>query len=177
MTEIGTARLRLRRPRAGDIPDLVALNTDPAVMRHIGGGAQSPRAAAVWARRRIAVPAARGLGVRIVEGRETGAFLGLAGLVRFGGGTEVELAYRLGRHAWGRGIATEVGVGLIDAGFDRLGLACIVAVAGADNQASLGVLAKLGFRSRGTRRAYGQADCPYFRLARADWRADRRGRA
>jgi RimJ/RimL family protein N-acetyltransferase len=75
-------------------------------------------------------------------------------------GDDVELAYRLVRHAWGRGIASEAGAALCDYAFGTAGLPRLVAVTYPDNRGSQRVLAKLGFSRyddidyRGVRVAY-----------------------
>jgi RimJ/RimL family protein N-acetyltransferase len=58
----------------------------------------------------------------------------------------VEVAWRLARPYWGRGYATEAARASLDDGFDRLGLAEIVAYTVADNQASWRVMERLGMR-------------------------------
>ena len=60
-----------------------------------------------------------------------------------------EVAYRLARTAWGRGIATEAAGALVAHGLHTLGLPRLVAVTYPENQASQRVLDKLGFERRG----------------------------
>jgi len=61
----------------------------------------------------------------------------------------VEIAYRLARSAWGRGIATEAAGALVAHGLRTLGLPRLVAVTYPENRASQRVLDKLGFERRG----------------------------
>lgn len=87
-----------------------------------------------------------GFGMLAVIDRESGEFLGYAGLQRLEGGKDTEVGYYLGRSAWGRGLGTELAQALVAAGFERLGLDRIVAVVRPDNEASKRVLAKAGLR-------------------------------
>jgi RimJ/RimL family protein N-acetyltransferase len=89
------------------------------------------------------------LGFWRVEGRADGAFHGLAALIRMPTGEDVEVAYRLARSAWGRGLATEAAGALVAHGLGALGLPRLVAVTYPDNHASQRVLDKLGFERRG----------------------------
>ena len=103
-----TARLRLRRLRPADEPTLVALDSDVEVMRYIGsrGGTQEQ----IVERVRHRIDADHGpLGWWLIENLTDGAFQGVAALLPVPDGGDVELAYRLARASWGRGIATEAG--------------------------------------------------------------------
>jgi ribosomal-protein-alanine N-acetyltransferase len=149
-----TPRLRLRRLVPSDEPDLIALDTDPEVMRYVGSpaGVKSPQETMERAQRRVQESAAdngAGLGFWRVEDRDDAAFYGVAALIRMPDGDDVEVAYRLARAAWGRGIATEAAGALVAYAFDTLGLKRVVAVTYPDNAASQRVLDKLGFECRG----------------------------
>ena len=62
---------------------------------------------------------------------------------------EVEIGYRYHRAAWGRGIATEAAMPLLEAALADADTAAIVACALAANRASLRVLEKLGLQRAG----------------------------
>jgi RimJ/RimL family protein N-acetyltransferase len=149
-----TARLVLRPLGRGDLADLVALDRDPEVMRYVGSpaGVKSPAETEQRARTRIE-ESERGdhepLGFWRVERRDDGIFLGVAALLRMPEDGDVEVAYRLVRAAWGRGIATEAAGALIAHGLRTLGLPRLVAVTYPENRASQRVLDKLGFERRG----------------------------
>lgn len=147
---IETKRLRLRRLRPSDEPELVALDSDPDVMRYVGSPAGVKPPAETVERVRQRIGANHGpLGFWRVEDRGDGTFYGLGALIRMPDGDDVELAYRLARHAWGRGIAREVGALLVDYAFRTVALPRVVAVTYPDNVASQRVLDKLGFARRG----------------------------
>jgi RimJ/RimL family protein N-acetyltransferase len=78
---------------------------------------------------------------------------------------EIELTYRLGQRWWGRGLATEAAGAALRAGFDVLGLDCILAVTHPQNAGSRRVIEKLGMTYRGMGTHYG--GCVVYALARA----------
>ncbi len=146
------------------------MNSDAEVMRYIGTGVRTYEVALSQAQAFIATEPGGRLGFWAIEGRGEGAFHGWAGLIHFDGGEEIEIAYRLPRASWGRGIATEAARRLVDHGFADLGLDPIVSVTAPENHRSQRVLDKLGLRHLGQRRAYGVDGCWYYALTQADWR-------
>ena len=131
---------------------MIALDSDPLVMRYVGSppGARSAEETARRARERLV--ADHGLaGWWAIEGRDDGSFHGLGLLLPMPDGVDVEVGYRLARTSWGRGIATEATSALIDYAFATLDLPRIVAVVYTDNRASRRVLDKLGFVHQGLR--------------------------
>ncbi|HZP37402.1 MAG TPA: GNAT family N-acetyltransferase [Methylomirabilota bacterium] len=153
-TRLDTPRLVLRRLRASDEPDLVALDSDPEVMRYVGNpaGVKSPSETRERARGRID-EAERGtlepLGLWRIERRDDGAFCGIGALLPVPTGGDVEVAYRLVRAAWRQGLATEAAGALVAHALHTLGLPRLVAVTYPENHASQHVLDKLGFERRG----------------------------
>ncbi len=143
-----TPRLRLRRFGPDDLDRLVELDSDPEVMRFITYGVPTPRGTyeqvilprwfAIYAR----TPE---LGYWAAEDREAGGFLGWFHLRpdRFDDG-ELELGYRLARAAWGRGLATEGALAVIEHGFTRAGATKITARTMAANERSRRVMQKCG---------------------------------
>ena len=174
---IETKRLRLRRLRASDEPDLVVLDSDPDVMRYVGSPAGVRSAEETIERVRQRIGADHGpIGFWGIESRTDGTLYGLGALIRMPSGEDVELAYRLIRHAWGRGIATEAGAALIDHAFNALRLPRLVAVTYPENLASQRVLNKLGFTRHEDDVDYKGVRAAYYVLAR-DARAGRGGNA
>ncbi len=174
-TPLETPRLRLRRLVAADEADLVALDSDPEVMRHVGSppGVKSPAETVERVRRRVLESQGGeggGLGFWRVEGCADGVFHGLGALLRMPDGDDVEVAYRLARSAWGRGIATEAAGALVSHALGTLGLPRVVAVTYPDNLASQRVLDKLGFERRGLTE-YKGVQTTYHVLTREVWRA------
>jgi len=179
-----TPRLRLRPLGSSDEADLIALDSDPEVMRHVGSpaGVKSPAETAARARLRIR-ETQRGdyepLGFWRIEGLGDRAFHGVGALIRMPAGNregpddadiDVEVAYRLARSAWGQGIATEAAGALVAHALGPLALPRVVAVTYPENQASQRVLDKLGFERRGIRE-YKGVQATYHVLTSAAWAA------
>ncbi|SHJ42161.1 Protein N-acetyltransferase, RimJ/RimL family [Nocardiopsis flavescens] len=146
MTEIRTERLVLRRWRDSDLGPWAEMNADPRVREHLGPPLTREQSDASVARF-LRDFDRRGHGWWAVEVRATGEFVGFAGLDRveehlpFSG---VEAGWRLARHAWGRGYATEAARAALDHGFGALGLAEVLAVTTAANHRSQAVMARIG---------------------------------
>ena len=119
-------------------------------MRYVGSpaGARSPAETAERFRQWIREGEGR-LGFWRVERRGDGVFLGIGALIPMPTGDDVELGYRLARHAWGQGIATEAARALVDHAFRTMALPRLVAVTYPENRASQRVLEKLGFVRQG----------------------------
>jgi ribosomal-protein-alanine N-acetyltransferase len=60
------------------------------------------------------------------------------------GRPEVEVAYTLAKEAWGRGLGTEAAQGILDYGFEQLGLARLICLIHPSNLASIRVATKIG---------------------------------
>lgn len=155
--ELRTERLLLRGWRADDREPFAAMNADPEVMRWIGSGPLD-RVSSDGMRARLRREWARaGRGLWVVERLEDGAFLGFCGLTdpAWGGPAlrgELEIGWRLARHAWGHGYAGEAADACIRVAWDALGLQSVIALVHPDNERSLGVGEHLGMRVAGTTR-------------------------
>ena len=170
-----TPRLRLRPLASSDEADLIALDSDPEVMRYVGSpaGVKSPAETAERARLRIREEQSgdyEPLGFWRIEGRGDRAFHGVGALIRMPTGDDVEVAYRLARTAWGQGIATEAAGALVAHALGPLALPRVVAVTYPANQASQRVLDKLGFERHGLRE-YKGVQATYHVLTPAAWAA------
>jgi RimJ/RimL family protein N-acetyltransferase len=145
-----TARARLRQLHDGDVENLVELNSDPEVMRYLGGG-PAPREEAEMGVARTKMYRERyggRLGVFSAELTETGAFMGWFHLrpdrKNLDDVKNLELGYRLKKEFWDKGYATEVSLALIAKAFDELGADSVFAVTDAENAASRRVMEKCG---------------------------------
>ncbi len=154
LPEVRTARLWLRQFRADDFPaHRAAVDDDPAVTWN---HQRVPLADSLrrWADRLDAWQR-DGFGMWIAEEPDTGTVIGHCGLQRLEGGEDVELAYYLGRRAWGKGYATEAAQAVLAYGFDTCRLPRVVAVVRPENAASRHVLEKIGMRQQRTGQFYG----------------------
>jgi RimJ/RimL family protein N-acetyltransferase len=95
--------------------------------------------------------AEHGFGFYAVESIEDGPVRGFIGLVGIAHPTFVpelaarpELGWRLARHAWGRGLATEAARAVRDHAFERLALHELISIVHPDNARSQRVATKLG---------------------------------
>ena len=173
LPRLETDRLFLRQIDVDDLDAMVALDSDPEVMRFI----RAPITEATQQDRlvqligRLDRDYGPGLGFWSVFPKETPKnFLGFVLLTTLDSNNEVEIGWRFNRTAWGRGYATEAAQVVLDYGFRDLALDPIVAVIKPGNQRSLAVAEKLGLARDGTRRAYG-TDLPFYRLNRTAWQA------
>ncbi len=151
-----TKRLVLKTPELSHFADLLALRTDPEVMKYIGknGALQTKEEVAQFLTLAIAYQAKHGFGFCSVFEKESGNFVGQAGLCHLAlddSQTEIELAYRLNKHSWGKGYATELARALITWGFQHLPVHKLIAVTHSDNTRSKNVLNKTGMIHIGKR--------------------------
>ncbi|MBC6697623.1 GNAT family N-acetyltransferase [Hymenobacter puniceus] len=154
-TFVETPRLLLRELQATDAPGMFALDSDPEVHRYLGNRpvqtlAQSQETIAFVQRQYQE----NGIGRWAVELKETGDFLGWAGLKLIreplnGHVDFYEVGYRLLRRHWGHGYATEAARASVAYGFNVLQLPVLYAIADMQNLASRAVLTKAGFQHTG----------------------------
>lgn len=143
-----TPNIRMTRLGASHIDDLVALDSDPEVMRYVGGKATSreqyeeilPRMM-TWNDRPFGFLAA------YVEGAFVGWFHLRPSVVD---DRILELGYRLRREAWGRGLATEGSRAVLRHAFSTLGEREVDACAMPENVGSTRVMKKCGMRKVGS---------------------------
>lgn len=144
-----TDRLLLRPFTGADADLVVALDSDPEVMRYITGGRPTSRADVVARTlpRLVHRYPRWGLpGYWAALEKPGGVFLGWFEFrpLSDDGPLVVELGYRLGRKAWGRGFATEGARALVDKGFTDLGVERVTANTMAVNTRSRRVMEKTG---------------------------------
>jgi RimJ/RimL family protein N-acetyltransferase len=148
MIVLETARLRLRQLSAADAAFMVELLNDPGFLRNIGDrGVRTLEQAHEYI---LAGPAAsyaqHGFGLNLVESKQTGAGVGMCGLLRRDSHPDVEVGFAFLPAARGQHFAFESARAVVDFGMRSLQLARIVALTAPDNVASMRVLEKLGFR-------------------------------
>lgn len=142
-----TERLVLRPWREEDREPFAALNADPAVAEFLPSTLTRAESDALIDQLRLHV-VRHGLGIWAVEERETRGFLGFVGLAvpsfaaPFLPG--VEIAWRLARHAWGKGYATEAAKDVLVYGLQELHLPRILSWTVPANRRSWGVMERIG---------------------------------
>ena len=157
---VRTARLLLRLPALGDVPDLVRLLRKREVRRLI-----PIRYAYTHVEARSFVRKARelyrtGHGLHLAITRTSdGAYVGGVGLDGFRPRDGLaHIGYWLGREYWGRGYATEAASRVCEVAFSTLGLHRIETGVVLSNRRSSAVLKRLGFRLEGRSRERTRVD-------------------
>jgi ribosomal-protein-alanine N-acetyltransferase len=86
------------------------------------------------------------LGLWATLQKESGGFVGRCGLLPWtiDGQQEVEVAFALSKAYWGQGLATEAAQGILQHGFETLGLSRLICLIDPGNNASIRVAAKIG---------------------------------
>ncbi|MEV6302805.1 GNAT family N-acetyltransferase [Actinoplanes sp. NPDC051861] len=149
MTTLETPRTILRQWRDDDLDAFAAITADPEVMRWIGPGTPLDRDATA-ARLRVWQDhwERHGFGLYALVLRDTGELAGFTGLAVPEFLPEVlpavEIGWRLARHQWGRGLATEAARAVVTHARDHLALDRLVSIHQVGNDASARVMLKLG---------------------------------
>lgn len=142
---IRTQRLLLRPWRDDDLEAFAALCADPVVMEHFP---------VVWTRERSEVAMSQirahiereGWGLWAVELPGVESFIGFTGLSRPSFLPDsIEVGWRLARHAWGSGYATEGAAAAIEWAFANLPADELISMTVPANVRSQRVMEKLGF--------------------------------
>jgi ribosomal-protein-alanine N-acetyltransferase len=155
---ITTERLLIRALREDDVEAMHRVYGDPEAMRHVGAerAARTLDQSRASVARHIEGQRLNGFSLWALDERATGRTIGAAGLVYVDAvGPDIELVYQLERPAWGRGYATEAARACLDAALGPLGLDRVVALAYAENEASIRVMQKCNMTPAGTSLAYG----------------------
>ncbi|MGE3272409.1 MAG: GNAT family N-acetyltransferase, partial [Chloroflexota bacterium] len=152
-----TERLLIQPFQTADAEQMLAIWSDPEVMRWIPSGVVTTlETAREKVGRFMAHHAQHGYSLWPVREKASGRIIGDCGLLQLAWtGPEVEIAYRFGRDAWGKGYATEAAAACLRYGFEVIGLEQIIAVASPEHTASRRVMEKNGLQFVGTVTAYG----------------------
>lgn len=174
---LSTARLVLRRYTEADLPQLIAMNADPAVMRHLGGVLTPEQSRAMYEQRIMAYYGQHpGFGIWVTSLRSTGEVIGMHCLNHIHGETLIQVGYRIIKAHWGQGYATEMARALLLYGYQQKHLDVITAITDLDHLASQRVLSNIGLK-RGADRLFlhpnlvSGGPLAYFESHRADWLA------
>lgn len=164
MTELNSERLVLKPIRFLRFDDLRQMDTDPEVMKYIATGRTKTREESLaWMEKVNLHWSQHGYGMMAAYMRETGEFVGLAGVKNLDGTDLPEIGYRFCKKFWGMGLATEVCKRLIVYAFESLKFDKLVAVAIPENLASNHVLKKCGFIFKKTAYFY-DTEVNYYEL-------------
>ncbi|WP_457066651.1 GNAT family N-acetyltransferase [Hymenobacter sp. UYAg731] len=155
MLPFDSARLHFRPLTDADTAGMFALDSDPAVHRYLGGigghMVSEPAQSLAMIRYIQGQYTTNGIGRWAVVLRETGEFMGWAGLKLVAGPINgqhdfYDLGYRFLPQFWGQGYGFEAARAWLDYGFEMLHLPRICAYADTHNVASRRILTKIGLR-------------------------------
>lgn len=156
----------LRAPIEDDIPVIVALMTDPAVRRFLGGPASRERALARAASLIAGDERRHSWAVALNSG--TPGCIGLVEIHRHHDGLDHEFSYEFLPTAWGSGLASEAVGAVLDHGFGTLGHDRLIAETQAANQPSRRLLERLGMRWERELERFGAMQAIYA-MEKSDW--------
>lgn len=144
-----TQRLILRPRTMADLEDSMAMDRDPEVTRYVPGPWHDPVEHRRFVTARIETNFGPGLGYwSIFAKQQPDLFLGWVLLIPDDAvGPDIEIGWRLNRHAWGKGYATEAARPLILHAFNTIGIDRIIAEIHPDNAASIHVAQKIGLEA------------------------------
>jgi [ribosomal protein S5]-alanine N-acetyltransferase len=168
-----TPRLILRTAIERDIPIMrERILGDDDVMRHVfQGGPMTEEKAEEMMRKHFTFGDSL-TGIAILTERPTGDIIGFAGLFPCAAleADDFEIGFVLARRAWGKGIASEIGEAQLAFGFGRLGRARLLALASAENTASIRTLEKLGMRHHSDVMPSGRSLRRVYCIGAGEWR-------
>ena len=147
---IRTKRLLMRRWRDADREPFAALNGDPETLKYFPATLDRAGSDAL-----VDVIETRfgqqGFGLWALEVAATAEFIGFTGLnpmpVGVPGAGDMEVGWRLARHAWHHGYATEAATAAVDVAFNGAGLDQIWSMTAVLNRPSQAVMLRLGMTS------------------------------
>jgi len=142
---VTTTRLSLLPPGTEHLPDLIRLKSDEAVFGYMLHGVRSPERTREELEDDMDFWQVRGYGTWSVFRRETGEFLGIAGLMERPDGRGVAVRFALWPECRGKGYAREAAKAALDFGH-AVCLPRIIGVARESNHASRAVLGDCGMR-------------------------------
>lgn len=148
MTVLETERLKLHEFTANDAEFVLRLVNDPAFLRYIGDrGVRTPDDARRYiAEGPVAGHARDGHGLMRVVRKSDGAGIGMCGVLKRDTLPDPDLGFSFLPEYWSQGYALEAARAVLDHAREVLGLRRILAITTRDNEPSIRLLGKLGFR-------------------------------
>lgn len=148
MDLLETERLAVRHFEYEDAPFILRLLNEPSFLRNIGdkGVRTIEDARGYLADGPMASYARHGFGLWCVSLKDTGSPIGMCGLIKREILEDVDLGYALVPEAEGRGYAFEAAAAVMAHAREAFGLKRLAAVVDSDNERSIRLLGRLGFR-------------------------------
>ncbi|HEV2523832.1 MAG TPA: GNAT family N-acetyltransferase [Gammaproteobacteria bacterium] len=152
-----TDRLIVQLTSVNDFDNILALRSDPKVQKYTTQPPATRQDIQNFLNTVIPYQEKHGHGMASVFEKDTGAFIGQAGIFHIGHydlQPEIEIGYRFHVKHWGQGFATEVTQALVSWGFKHLNIDTIVSFVETENIASRRVLEKSGFHHVGFKKCH-----------------------
>lgn len=142
-----TQRLQLSHFTEDDAAFILRLLNEPSFIRHIADKNVRTLDDAVGYLRKgpMASVAIHGFGLSRVARKDTGASIGMCGLIKRPAFDDVDIGYAFLPEHWSQGFAIEAARGVLDLAATAHGLTRVIAVVNPDNAGSSRMLEKLGF--------------------------------
>ncbi len=143
-----TERLILRKLSTDDAEFVLALLNEPSFVRNIGDrGVRNLEQAAQYILNRLVISYERnGFGLYLVELKESGAPIGISGLVKRDTLPDADIGFAFLPAYWSKGYAVESAAAVMKYARETLKLDRILAITSPDNEASARLLGKIGLR-------------------------------
>lgn len=164
MIVLETERLTLRQLTVDDAAFIRELLNEPGFRRNIGDrGVRSMKDASEYLTEGpMQSYQEHGFGLLRVDLKETGAPIGICGLLKRASLDDVDIGFAFLERYWARGYGHESAAAVMDQGRRELGLRRIVAITQPHNAGSIRILEKLGLRFEKMIRMPGEAHDIHF---------------
>jgi len=151
MNILETERLILRQMNTDDAEFMLALLNEPDWIKYIGGrGIQTIEAANQYIQDGpMTMYEEHGIGLYVVELKESETPIGICGLIQRDFLKDVDLGFAILSKYWGTGYAFEAAKATLTYGTEVLGFRRIVGFTSLDNEKSANLLLKLGMKEEG----------------------------
>ena len=148
MTVLETERLSLRRLTIDDAEFILALLNEPSFLRYIGDKKvrNLDDARQYILNGPVGSYERHGFGLNCVELRESHTPIGMCGLLKRDELSDPDIGFALLPDFWSKGFAFEAAQAVLKDARERLKIQRILAITSLDNDASITLLERLGFR-------------------------------
>lgn len=144
-----TDRLEIRELCKEDFKEVYSMNTDPEVMKyHFADGKTRTLKQEATIFRNILKGYSHNdsYGIWAVVTKSENTFIGVASLLPLKETGEPQAGVRINKLSWNKGFGSEIMMAIIDYGIFKLKLSRVVALTNLDNQPSIKMLEKAGFK-------------------------------
>ena len=148
MTVLETERLSLRELTVDDAEFILTLLNEPSFLRYIGDKKvrNLDDARQYILNGPVASHERHGFGLNCVELRESRTPIGMCGLLKRDELPDPDIGFALLPYFWNKGFAFEAAEAVLKDARERLKIQRILAITSLDNEASINLLQRLGFR-------------------------------